>query len=521
MSTPYPRLAGPLGGVHPALVNRRIHDLLLAGLAALIALLLALGIAVEVPKPSPVLAVAVAVGALGLVVLMVSTRYDVTLTLLVLYLGLLDGPIKLLSASQVASGIRDAMIVAIGLGILVRLMVSKKSLRLPPMSSWVLAFTVVVLIQAANPSTGGLLKVVGGFRQQLEWVPLFFFGYMIVRSKDSFRKLFLVLGVIALANGVVGTYQSRLSPAQLASWGPGYGSRVTGSGALSGRTYSVEGEARPRPPALGPDSGFGGSVGVMAVPGLLALLSVGRVRRRWAVPLLLAGALLGVATAASRSSVVIAVIALLAYAGLSIAAGLRVTRPLAGLLVVIALAAGVGSVLVSTEGKGIFARQETVTSVSSAESKGGEAKVRHLSQIPTDIANAPFGVGLGTYGAAAGFGGKQKVEIEGRGVSGESAYNLVALELGLPGLLLWVGLSLNVILLALRRLRRIADVELRLYLVAVFAVFVAFTALGFAGPTLAVSPSGAYLWFGLGIAAYWLAGPGLAASRATVGSGAR
>ncbi len=41
--------------------------------------------------------------------------------------------------------------------------------------------------------------------------PFFFFGYVVMRSKKRFAGLFLILGVLALANGVVSTYQSRLS----------------------------------------------------------------------------------------------------------------------------------------------------------------------------------------------------------------------------------------------------------------------------------------------------------------------
>lgn len=514
------RLAGPGSGAHPALVSRRLHDLAVTGVAGAVALVVALGVTTAVPNPNPALIVGLIACTLGVIALMISTRYELTLTLVVLYLGLLDGPVKLLSDSQAASAIRNVLIFAIVIGMVVRLSVSRERIKMPPLSGWVVAFVAVVLVEALNPSTGGPLKILGGFRQQLEWVPFFFFGYMIMRSKANFRKLFLLLGVIALANGLVGAYQSGLSPAGLGSWGPGYNARLNGTGGLSGRTYSAEGVSKPRPPALGSDSGFGGGIGVVALPGLLALLSVGRVRRRWVAALLCAGALLGIATAASRTSVVIAVVALLSYALLAVMAGLRVSRPLAGLVVVVALAVGVGSVLVSANGKGIFARQETITSVSQAESSGGAAKAEHLEQIPRDIAGSPLGAGLGTGGSAGGFGGSQKVEIEGKGASAEGAYNLLVIETGVPGLLLWVGLSIEVLLLAVRRLRRVADLELRTYLVAAFAAYAALTVAGFAGPTLAVAPEGTYLWFAAGVAAYWFVGPGRAASDPTIASAA-
>jgi putative inorganic carbon (HCO3(-)) transporter len=509
MSTPSAHLASPIGEPHPAVLSRRINDLLLLGVSGVIVLAIALAIALQVPDPSPVVALGVILGALSIVVFVSSTHYGVTLMLLALYLGLLDGPVKLESASTAASVVRDVLIFAIALGIAVRVMVRRQRVSLPALSGWVLAFVAIVLAEAVNPSTSGLLKVLGGFRQQLEWVPFFFFGYLVMRSPERFRKLFLLLGAIALLNGIVGAYQSHLSPAQLASWGPGYSERTTGvSGGLTGRTYKSEGVARVRPPALGSDAGFGGGVGVLALPGLLALLAVGRVRRRWVIGVLCLGAILGIATSASRSDTIIAVIALLSFVLLSVLARLRLTRSVGVLLAAAALTVGVGTVLIALDGGGVFARQETVTSASQAQSTGGGAKEKTLAAIPRDIASAPFGVGLGTYGSASGFGGQQHVEIEGKTVSGESAYNLEVLELGFPGLLLWCGLSLNVLLLVLSRLRRIEDIELRTYLVAVAAVFIAFSIEGLAGPTLAVSPSGTYLWFAAGVVAYWLAGPG-------------
>ncbi len=519
MSTPYPHLADRVGWDHPSVLSRRTRGHLLVAISMLVPLVLALAISVEMPKPtvgSVVVVVGLALGAVAVVALMLSTRYAVTLTLLALYLGLLDGPIKLESTSKLASGARDVLIIAIVLGMLMRLPLKRERVTLPALSGWVLAFVAVVAVEALNPHTGNILKIIGGYRQELEWVPFFFFGYLIMRSKQRFRQLFLILGVIALANGVVGAYQSRLSPGQLASWGPGYGERVKGNGGgQTGRTYSVEGVSHPRPPALGSDSGFGGGVGVVALPGLLALLAAGGLRRRWPVVLCCLGALLGIATSASRTSIVVAVVTLLGFAALWMIAGLRVSRVLAGLAAFLILAGGVGFALVAADGSSVFARQEGLINprvkegkgLETEEEKGGDAKEKHLSEIPRDIVHAPFGLGLGTGGSAAGFGGHEKVSIESEKVSGGSAYNLLVVELGAPGLLLWLGLTLNVLVLAIRRLRRIVDPELRLYLVAVLTGFVALLIQGLSGPTLAVTV-GAYLWFTPGVLAFWFAGPG-------------
>ncbi|MGC2373676.1 MAG: hypothetical protein WA484_07360, partial [Solirubrobacteraceae bacterium] len=284
-------------GAHAIAVGQPIRDVALRGTAATLACALALCISLSVSHPDFVVFFAAALGALAIVALMAIPRLEVTVTLLALYLGLLDGPVKLLSANQAASSVRDILIAAVSVGAIARLLVKRERIGLPPLFGWVLAFVLLVLADAFNPHTHGALKILGGFRQQLEWIPFFFFGYALMRSRARLRKLFVLLGVIALANGAVSTYQTRLTPAQLAGWGPGYAAHVNGTSTLSARRYRAgNGETMVRPPGLGSDSGFGGGVGVIALPGILALLATGSRRRRWlAVPLLL-GAMLAVAT---------------------------------------------------------------------------------------------------------------------------------------------------------------------------------------------------------------------------------
>jgi hypothetical protein len=375
------------------------------------------------------------------------------------------------------------------------------------MSGWVLAYGALVLVEAFNPNTHGILKILGGFRQQLEWLPFFFFGYVVMRSKERFRKLFLILGVLALANGAIGTYQTRLSPAQLASWGPGYRELVFGANGISARTYSSGGSGRVRPPALGTDAGFGGAVGLLALPGTLALLAIGPMRRRWPVLLLCLGALVGVASGLGRLQVVGAVVAVLAFMALSFSsAGRRVTRPLAALLAVLVLALPLGAIFVSYEGSSTFSRYTELAPSNVTEAK--DTKVNEVEKIPQQILTAPFGVGLGTVGASAGFGGLQKVLIEGHGTGGESQYKFVLDELGVPGLLLWIGLLIAMLARSLPGLRRVVDFELRMELAAIAAPIIAMAVMGFSGPVMSSAALGPFYWFAAGVIAYWFVGPG-------------
>ncbi len=515
MSVLNARLSSPIGGMHPAVLNRRLHDGAMNLASVLVPLVVALAVSVAVARPSVPLLLGAFVGLVGVAALVSSPRYEVTVAVVVIYLGLLDGPIKLgLGGHEAASAVRDVLIFAVSLGALLRLLVKRQRIELPPLSGWVLAFVALVLVEALNPKTHGLLKALGGFRQQLEWVPFFFFSYALLRSKQRIRKLFLIVGVIALANGAVSTYQSRIGPPQLASWGPGYrelvfGTQATGKvGGLAARTYGSEGSARVRPPGLGSDAGAGGGVGVVALPGLLALLATGRLRRRWPVLILCLGAMVAVATGLGRLQVVGAVIAVLSFAGLSLSAGRKFTKPLGALLAIGALAIPLGVLFVSYEGSGTFSRYASIAPESVTSSK--DTKTSSLTHIPALLEAAPLGVGLATTGAASGFGGKENNALAGHAVSAETEYNFVSDELGLPGLLLWVGFSVRVLVLALRRLRGVVDVELRLYLAAVYATLIAFTIMGFSGPTMASAAFGPFFWGAAGMAAYWFAGPGRA-----------
>jgi hypothetical protein len=505
MEVSAPRLAS-WGGPHPVVRRRRRQDLLGTAAIVVVPFAIAVAIAISVPDPNYFLTAGIAAGMLGLVILAASVRYEVTLTVLVLYLGLLDGVIKLETANQLVSSLRDLMIAAICIGAIVRMIVRRDEVRLPPLTGWVLAFVLLVLVQAVNPNTVGVLKVIGGFRQQLEWIPFFFFGFLLMRTKDRLRKFFILLGVIATINGLVSTYQTQLTPAELSGWGPGYAQRVNGTGTVSGRVYTdEEGNARVRPPALGSDLGFGGFVGVLALPGLLALMAMGRPRGRWLALVLCLGALLAVATSLQRTAVLGAVIAGLAFVALSASAGRRVTQVVTALLVVGALVFGLASILAPEAGQGVFSRYATITPGKAASTSVGYREST-ITQIPKVIAKYPFGAGLAQAGAGATFGGAPTATIDGHRASAESQYNYVNLELGFPGLVYWIVISIFVIVLAASRLRRIGDVELRLSLAAIFAAFIAFTMMGFAGATMSNLPFGPFFWFAIGIASYWFAG---------------
>jgi hypothetical protein len=510
MSTAPARLSGAGAAAHPLVSRRRMRELAHLLAAGLIPLVVALAISVEVAKPNTLLLIGIAIGTLAIIALMSSSRYELTVLAVALYLGLLDGPVKLgIGGHEAVSAVRDVLIAAVCVGALARLLARREPIPLPPLSAWVFVYVAVVLTEAFNPNTHGLTKTLGGFRQLLEWVPFFFFGYALMRSKARFRRFFLLLGVLALANGIVGAYQTRLTPQQLAAWGPGYSEIALGAKGFGGRTYKSEGEARVRPPALGTDAGFGGGLGVLALPATLALFAFRR-RKRWPVLLLCFGAMIATATGLGRLQVVGAVAAVLAFGGLSLwtlaPRGSRVAlRPLTAILGVLVLAVPVGVLFVDVIGSGTFSRYESIV-------KGGHSdnKLPGLTRIPNQLSKEPFGFGLAIAGAAAGFGGLSGTSesSEVHNPDAETQYNFLADELGVLGLLVSIGFTIRLLLLTLPRLRRIRDTELLLYITALLSSFIAMSVMGFYGPTLASEAFGPFLWFFAGTASYWFLGPG-------------
>src|ERR1019366_9366561 len=221
------------------------------------------------------------------------------------------------------------------------------------------------------------------------------------------------------------------------------------------------------------------------------------------------GAVLAVGVSLSRTDVLGAVVTLAAFAALSFSVGRRVARPLAAVVVILALALPLATVVTSTEGTAVFSRYSSIAGTQAASSSTGYKSVS-LKQIPIDIANAPFGFGLGTAGAASSFGGRTTVTLEGHGFSSETEYNFIMNEVGLPGLALWVAFTVYLGSLVVRRLSKVEDLDVRLFLAAIFSVLAGLTVMGFAGAFSAGSAGGPYFWFAAGVAAYWLAGPGRA-----------
>ncbi|HEY2651528.1 MAG TPA: hypothetical protein VGI50_06385, partial [Solirubrobacteraceae bacterium] len=298
-----------LAGLVPAdwsTARNTVAGLLVAAAAA--------GLTVFVTKRTSLSGAAIVLAVAGSLWFASTRRVGVALALVMLYLGLLDGYLKLATNSNLVTFLRDALLYAIVIGVLLRATAQRKALPVPPLGAWVIAFAVLVLVQLANPGDGSLYHSLAGVRQHLEFVPLFFLTYAFVRTTKALRMFAILLAVIAVGNGVANVVQFGQTPAQFASWGPGYQQRVLGVGRGEFFQTNGSGTTNTRPFGLLSDSGAGGLVDAFAIGAVIALASLPG-RRRYLILAAIAGplAVAGIITAQTRSVVVCGFAVLLGY----------------------------------------------------------------------------------------------------------------------------------------------------------------------------------------------------------------
>jgi glycosyltransferase involved in cell wall biosynthesis len=469
----------------------------LAGAAAFV-------LAIELAERPPWYGLALAAVAVGGGWLFFSARLEWTLLVLALFVTLVEGPLKLGYGGGLATVARDLLLAAIVGGGLARLAVKRTRVELPPLSGFVFAWCAIVLAQVANPDGGTLSHSIQATRQHIEWVPLFFLGYVILRTPARLRALFLFLVVVATINGAVALVQYELGPDKVASWGPGYERAIYGGDGLAGRTFiDASHEARLRPFALGSDAGFGGALAVLAAPGVVAILAAARSRRRTQLTAaLLAG---GIAVAALSSQVRLAVIGTVLSLVAVVVVGITSRKIVSLTFVAALLAATVYIATTSLSGhSGIFDRYSSIAGsqavATSRTDRGGS-----LSLVPRYAVDFPLGTGLGSVGAATSVAGAPAAA--GR-VSGESELNFLLVEVGIPGLAILLAFTVVLVSGSIVGIRRMRDPEQRLLVAALLAPVAASLVMWLGGPVTAGPPMAPYFWLAAGGLAYWCFRPG-------------
>lgn len=444
---------------------------------------------------------------LAALMLVVTRRFGFALAIYVLYLGLLDGYLKLTVGGEAITLLRTVMLAVIVGAAVLTLITDRRSVTWPRGSVVVFALVLVALVQIANPGNPNLLKPIASLRQEIEFVPLFFLAYGTVRTEATLQTLLLLLLAVAVANGIANLIQYNLSPEQFASWGPGYSDRIFGANGVSGRVFddgSVGGRARPF--GLGSDAGSGGLAGLLGVGAAIALIVRPRITSFGSANLVrgiaiaaLPAVLLAVVLSLTRAMIIAAVIAIVVQALLT------AKRHLVPLILVGCLAFAVGGMVIeratqgSAGGNGL-ARYDNIGPgqllSTTRDQRGGS-----LMLVTTYATQFPFGAGLGGVGPSTGFHGLVRPEEL---LNGETQFNVLVLDLGVPGLIIvlaFAGMTLRLIV----RIARLPDPMMQAQLAALAGPFVGVLALFISGSPLTGAPSAPYFWAVAGILAYWLA----------------
>jgi len=430
-------------------------------------------------------------------------RVDRSLAALGLYLGLLDGYIKLRTGSPWITLGRDVLVAAVAAGALFRALTSNKPLPLPPLGGFVLAFAALVIIEMFNPGGRDLPGSLAGLRQHLEFVPLFFLGYAFLRRTSQIKTLLVILVVCASVGGVVSFVQSTLTPEQFADWGPGYAERVLGTGSFEGAprlAYEDDGARRVRPFGLGSDIGAGALIAALALPALIALMMGPKGKLRlWTIPLA-AGIGLAIATSGTRAALIVFFVCAVTFALLA-ATGKSAIRVLAGLLIGMVIVFAAFGALGPENSTAKRAQSITPNQVVSTFSRERGSGVLLFGEYALRY---PLGIGVGSAGPAA----VQFSDLTGTTtvLNGETQWNFLILELGIAGLLVMLALNLRLMWASLTRIRRLQDAQLRLHIAALAAPLFGLIAAGFAAPTTTTVPQAPYFWLVAGVLSYWLIG---------------
>ena len=206
--------------------------------------------------------------------------------------------------------------------------------------------------------------------------------------------------------------------------------------------------------------GFGGILGLLAVPAVFAL--VGLRTRHWryalaAVPLS-AGVLVAIATSQARVAVIGAALGLLTFLLLAAFAWRSMTA-VVSVLAVAAIAFVVAIQLFEDVDEGLFERYKQINiSPSGLVTETIAYREDTFELLPKYMADFPFGCRPGSEGPASTQpGGGPNT----RRLAGETQPSFLLLELGIPGLLVFLGFVAVLMGRSLAAIPRFEDPELR------------------------------------------------------------
>lgn len=444
-------------------------------------------------------------GGLTLLWFLTTERIDLALLILVFYMGVFEGYLKIQSfgvSFYVVYAVRSVLTVALVLNPIIKRFHRKLddtgyTFRWPPFSLIIGFYVLWGIISIFHPDRINLLNSLVGLRPHIEFIPLYFLGFMVCRKNPQwFVHLLLTFLIIGVLNSIAAIHQYKIGPDALPGvWGSGYEKfvedirtdgdnaySVRDMGAFSARLYVDNNyNVQLRPPGLGPDHTYPAMVAQIAIFSAVALLFYYlKTKNYWLLGfLVLAGLMLfaGIVVSASRSYLLLTIV------GLAVALLFYIREIFSGqklkiiIVLIVAVTVVVGNyVLRSYVSESVYDRFQNVSTLQKLMSRLEEEKFVNWEYTRRYLLEAPLGRGLGKVGSGAGF----FVESVDEGLSyagnGETEVNLLLSELGIVGLMLFFIVIMGTYLKSLVILRgsapdsyqRLSSMIVFLYLLVFF-----------------------------------------------------
>lgn len=472
------------------------------------------------------LSIVIFVAGVTLLWYLTTERIPLALILLIVFMGVFEGYLKLNtsgSAYYVIYAARNVLTIALGLNVLFKARMRKLEeigidFSWPPFSLLIGFYLLWCLINIFHPDGINLMNSIAGVRPHIEFVPLYFLGFLVCKKDPKwYTHLLITFVIIGVLNAVAAIHQYKLGPEALSQvWGPGYEKLV---GDLNGNIqdpatvrdkigfnarvyYDSNYNLILRPPGLGSDHSFPAMVAQISMFAVLVLLFYYlKMKNYWMVGFLALSALLlfaGIIVSASRSYLLLTIVGLaigLLFYMREIFSGQKLK--IVVLLIIAGAIWGGNYALKSYISESVYDRFQNVSTPGKLYERLEEEKFSNWDYTRYYLFENPLGRGLGKVGPGAAFFATSVEDAMFLG-NGETEVNFVLSELGIVGLfLLYIPIIATFLKSSLIIRTSAADTYQRLSSMVVFLYLLAFLLNSFFG-TGAMFPQKACIWLLMG-----------------------
>jgi hypothetical protein len=329
-------------------------------------------------------------------------------------------------------------------------------IRVPPGGLLISLFIVECLLQIANPYSLGLLSSLAGLKVHLSMIPLLLVGYDSYRRRDQAYALVVFLSLATFVIGSLSFVEYVEGRAWTWAHFPGSSEAILQNAHVTTAGNHVASSGLFRPPGTTGAGGFTGAFVGYVFPLAFSLSLVSRkLSLRAPMKLLVSGMLFAFIVFIFINSLRVALFdALLGVILCAMIIGGRLRARafvVIGGAVLIGLAAWTYTAGISQGG---VADRFTSTFSDPMNTLHGDRKTM-FEEFGEVAARAPFGVGLGRMGAAAGHLGTGGDASLGFTVFTESYVDAMVYETGLIGAFLITAVAINFAILGFRVLRQL------------------------------------------------------------------